>query len=94
MALAQVHSKKDANNKIIASGAQPLPDLASTQTVVGKLQPLAQTGALRLHLTLLSPTGLIAAENIVDWRRSEVGSQTAPAGAPTKDTRGTPAPAQ
>jgi len=85
---------RDENNKIIASGAQPLPDLASTQTVVGKLQPLAQTGALRLHLTLLSPTGLIAAENIVDWRRSEVGSQTAPAGAPTKDTRGTPAPAQ
>src|ERR1019366_7118090 len=79
---------RDENNKIIASGAQPLPDLASVQTVVGKLQPQAQTGALRLHLTLLSPMGSIAAEKNVDWRRSEVGSQPAPA----KDTGATPAP--
>jgi beta-galactosidase/beta-glucuronidase len=81
---------RDENNKIIASGAQPLPDLASLQTVVGKLQPLAQTGSLRLHLTLLSPMGSIAAEKNVDWHRSEVGSQPAPV--PAKDTGATAAP--
>jgi beta-glucuronidase len=79
---------RDENNKIVASGAQPLPDLASAQTVVGKLQPLAQTVALRLHLTLLSPMGSIAAEKNIEWHRSEVGSQPAPA----KDTEATPAP--
>lgn len=85
---------RDGNSKIIASGAQALPDLSSAQTVAGKLQPLAQTGALRLHLTLLSPTGLIAGENDVEWRRDEVGSQAAPTRSPGKDTRGTSAPAQ
>jgi beta-glucuronidase len=81
---------RDENSKMIASGAQALPDLASAQTVVGKLQPLEQTGALRLHLTLLSPMGSIAAENNLDWHRSEVGSQPAPV--PVKDTGATPAP--
>ena len=79
------------NNKLIASGAQAFPDIATTQTVVGKLQPLAQTGALRLHLTLLNPMGLIVAENNIDWHSSEVSSKprTAPNPAPVAD----PAPA-
>jgi beta-glucuronidase len=81
---------RDENNKVIASGAQALPDLAKAQTIAGKLQPPAQNSALRLHLTLLNPMGLIAAENNIDWRRSEAGSQ--PARAPVPG--GTPAPAQ
>jgi beta-glucuronidase len=83
---------RDDNNKIIASGAQPLPDLTKTQTVVGHLQPLAQTGALRLHLTLLNPIGLIASENNVDWHRSEVGSKPSPV--PARNAGGTSARAQ
>jgi beta-glucuronidase len=87
---------RDDNNKIIASGAQPLPDLSRAQTVVGRLQPLAKTGALRLHLTLLNPVGLVAAENNVDWRRNEAGSKptTAPIPVPAVDAGGTPATAQ
>ena len=83
---------RDENNKVIASGAQALPDLAQAQTIAGKLPPPAQNSALRLHLTLLNPMGLVAAENNVDWRRSEAGSQPSPASAPI--TGGTPAPAQ
>jgi hypothetical protein len=83
---------RDENSKVIASGAQALPDLAQAQTIAGKLPPPAQNSALRLHLTLLNPMGLVAAENNVDWRRSEAGSQPAPASAPI--TGGTPAPAQ
>jgi hypothetical protein len=87
---------RDENNKIIASGAQRIPDLTRAQTVAGKLQPLAQTGALRLHLTLLSPSGLMIAENNVDWHRSEVGSKPGAVrnAVPTKDPGGTPAAAQ
>jgi len=87
---------RDENNKIIASGAEPIPDLTQAQTVAGKLQPRAQTGALRLHLTLLNPSGLVTAENNVDWHRSEVGSKpgAAPNAAPAQDPGGTPAAAQ
>lgn len=85
---------RDENNKVIASGAQQLPDLADSHTVVGKVQPLAQTGGLRLHLTLFGPTGSIAAENSVDWHRSEVGTKPAavPQAVPAADAGGTPAP--
>jgi beta-glucuronidase len=79
---------RDENNKLIASGAQPMRDLSSAQSVVGNLHPLPQTGALRLHLRLLSPTGSIAAEKNVDWRRTEIGSRKA------KDMGGVPAPAR
>jgi hypothetical protein len=87
---------RDDNNKMIASGAQALPDLAKAQTFVGKLQPLAQTGALRLHLTLLNPSGLVAAENNIDWHRSEVSSKprVAPNPVPATDAGGTSAATQ
>lgn len=86
---------RDDNNKVIASGAQPLPDLAKPQTVAGKLQPLPQTGALRLHLTLLNPIGLVAAENNVDWHRSEVGAKpVVPNPVSAKDAGGTSAVTQ
>jgi beta-glucuronidase len=87
---------RDENNKMVASGAQALPNLANLQTVAGKLQPRADTSALRLHLTLLSPAGSIAAEDDVDWRRHEVGSQpsSAPLPAAAKDAGAMAAPAQ
>jgi beta-glucuronidase len=87
---------RDENNKIVASGAEALRDLANLQTVTGKLQPLADTSALRLHLTLLSPMGSIAAEDDVDWRRNEVGSQLTPTPLPAamKDAAATTAPPQ
>jgi hypothetical protein len=87
---------RDENNKMVARGAQALPDLANLQMVAGKLQPRADTSALRLHLTLLSPTGSIAAEDDVDWRRHEVGSQppSAPLPAAAKDAGAMAAPAQ
>lgn len=66
---------RDEKNKMIGSGAQALPDLANMQTIVGKVQPLAQTGALRLHLTLVTPMGSIAAEDSVDWQSSDAGAK-------------------
>ena len=83
---------RDEDNKVIASGAQILPDLSSAQTIAGNVQPLAQTAGLRLHLTLLSPTGSVAIENNVEWRRSEVGSKPVPVLLPTINAGGTPAP--
>jgi hypothetical protein len=83
---------RDENNKIITRGAQALPDLANVRTIAERLQPLAQTSALRLHLTLLTPTGSIAAENSVDWHRSEVESKTGTV--PVTDSGGAPAPTQ
>jgi beta-glucuronidase len=87
---------RDENNKIVASGAQALLDLDNMQTVTGKLQPLADTSALRLHLTLMSPMGSIAVEDDVDWRRNEVGSYPASAPVPLtgKDAGALTAPAQ
>jgi beta-glucuronidase len=87
---------RDDDNKVIASGAQMLPDLASAQTIAGNVQPLAKTAGLRLHLTLLSPTGSVAVENNVEWRRSEVGSKPVPSSIPLSSVNagGTPAPAQ
>ena len=69
---------RDENNKMIASGSQSMPDLSQAQTIVGKLQPLAETAGLRLHLTLVSPIGLIATENSVDWNRSQIESKEPP----------------
>lgn len=66
---------RDENSKLIASGAQPLPDLDRERTLEQKVQPLPGTGVLRLHLTLLGPTGAVAAEKNVDWRRPELGTQ-------------------
>ena len=87
---------RDENNKIVASGAEVLRDLANLQTITGKLQPLADTSALRLHLTLLSPVGSIAVEDDIDWRRNEVGSQPAPTPVPAamKDAAARTAPPQ
>jgi hypothetical protein len=87
---------RDENNKVIASGAQLMADLSHAETVTGKLQPLAHTGDLRLHLTLLSPLGLVAAEKSVDWRSSEVGAKptAVPIPVPAKNAGGTPATSQ
>jgi beta-galactosidase/beta-glucuronidase len=84
---------RDENNKTVASGAQSLPDLASAQTVEGNVQPLAQTAGLRLHLTLLNPMGAVAAENNVEWHRSEVGTKpvSVPPPVPAANAGGTPA---
>jgi beta-glucuronidase len=85
---------RDENNKIVASGAQALTDLVSAQTIEGKVQPLAQTAGLRLHLVLLSPTGSVAAENRVDWHSSVIGSNPEPASLPVAPGGGAPAPAR
>jgi beta-glucuronidase len=85
---------RDENNKIVASGAQALSDLVSAQTIEGKVQPLAQTAGLRLHLVLLSPTGSVAGENSVDWHSSVIGPKAEPAALPVAPLGGTSAPAR
>jgi hypothetical protein len=57
----------DEGGKLLASGEKKFPELSDVQTVsveVGN-QPAATT--LKLHLTLLRPTGEIAAEKSLDW---------------------------
>ena len=66
---------RDENNKLIGSGAQPLPDLGSEQSLERSVKPLPGTAALRLRLTLLSPSGAVAAEKTIDWQRRDLGTQ-------------------
>jgi len=57
----------DQGGKLLAGGEQVFTDLNSVQTVSGNTGPQPDAKILKLHLTLLRPSGTIAAESSVDW---------------------------
>jgi beta-galactosidase/beta-glucuronidase len=59
------------DTKVLARGEDSLADLATARAVPGKVQGQVDTHKLRLHLTLVRPTGEIAAEKILDWNTSD-----------------------
>jgi beta-glucuronidase len=67
--------------KLLVHGESRFTDLASPQVITGQVEGAADTSVLQLHLTLLRPTGDIAAEKTLDWNaRGQQAKQ--PVGAP------------
>jgi hypothetical protein len=62
----------DEGGKRLAHGEKQFADLSNVQTVSGDVGNQSGAMALKLHLTLLRPTGSVAAEKSVDWH---VGGQ-------------------
>lgn len=60
----------DQAGKLLASGEQPLADLSGARTVSAKVGPQSDVKALKLHLTLLRPGGMVAAQSSLDWDRA------------------------
>jgi beta-glucuronidase len=61
----------DEGGKLLASGEKQFADLSAVQTVSGNVGNHPGAKALKLHLTLLRPTGAVAAEKLMDWHGSE-----------------------
>ncbi len=61
------------DTKLVSRGDHKLADLSSTQSVSGQVEAGANAHKLQLHLTLVRPTGEIAAEKILNW--NAVGQQ-------------------
>ncbi len=60
----------DEGGKLLASGEKQFADLSNVQTVSGDVGNQSGAKALKLHLTLLRPTGAVAAEKLMDWHAS------------------------
>jgi beta-glucuronidase len=61
----------DENGKLLASGEKQLADLSDVQTVSENVGDQSAAKALKLHLTLLRPTGAVAAEKMMDWHSGQ-----------------------
>jgi hypothetical protein len=57
----------DEGGKLLASGEKRFPELGDVQTVSVEVGSQPAATELKLHLTLLRPTGDIAAEKSLDW---------------------------
>ena len=57
----------DQSGKLLASGEQAVPEVNAAQTISGKMGAVPEATFLKLHVTLLRPGGIIAAESSVDW---------------------------
>jgi hypothetical protein len=57
----------DELGKLLASGEKKFPELSDAETVSVEVGNQPAATALKLHLTLLRPTGDIAAEKSLDW---------------------------
>jgi len=67
----------DEGGKLLASGEKQFGDLSGVQTVSGKVGEQPEAKALKLRLTLLRPTGAVAAEKLMDWHAGQsVGAAT------------------
>src|SRR3984957_8129587 len=53
--------------KLVSRGMRDLADLSSAQSVSGQVEANADAHKLQLHLTLMRPTGELAAEKTLDW---------------------------
>jgi hypothetical protein len=61
----------DENGKLLARGEKQFADLNEIQTVLGSVGNRSAAKKLKLHLTLLRPTGAVAAEKSLDWHAGE-----------------------
>ena len=66
----------DEGGKLLASGEKKFPELSDVQTVSVEVGNQPAATALKLHLTLLRPTGDVAAEKSLNWH---LGGQSASA---------------
>lgn len=57
----------DESGRLLTSGEQQFADLKGIQTVSGDVGNQSSAKAIKLHLTLLRPTGTVAAERSLDW---------------------------
>jgi hypothetical protein len=68
----------DQSGKLLASGEQAVPELNAAQTISGKVGAAPEAKILKLHVTLLRPGGMIAAESSADWDINAGTAQPAP----------------
>ena len=66
---------RDENSHLVASGEKTFPELDDPATVSGDVPAQAGVHELKLHLTLLRPTGFSAAESTLPWNTVEWGGQ-------------------
>jgi beta-glucuronidase len=67
---------RDENSHLVAKGEQSFPALDGPTAVSGDVPAKAGVHELKLHLTLLRPTGFVAAEGTLPWNSVESGGQT------------------
>jgi beta-glucuronidase len=58
----------DESGSLLATGEKQLADLSEAQTMSGSVNGKSGAKELRLHFTLLRPTGVVAVEKMMDWR--------------------------
>jgi len=68
----------DESGSLLATGEKQLADLSEAQTMSGSVNGKSGAKELRLHFTLLRPTGVVAVEKMMDWRAPQ--SADAPLG--------------
>jgi hypothetical protein len=70
----------DEDGNLLANGEKQFGDMRDTQTVSGNVGDQSTAKALKLHLTLLRPTGAVAAEKFIDWHSQQaIGTAGEPA---------------
>jgi beta-glucuronidase len=72
------------DTKLLTRGERRLDDLNSAETVSGQVESSSTTHKLQLHLTLLRPTGEIAAEKTLDWNTSQQAKRSEGTSAPAR----------
>jgi hypothetical protein len=61
--------------KLLTQGERSFSVLSSTETISSRVESGAIGQRLQLHLTLIRPTGEIAAEQTLDWNSSQQSRQ-------------------
>jgi beta-glucuronidase len=70
----------DESGNLLTSGEKQFANMSNAQTVSGNVGNQSAAKALKLHLTLLRPTGAVAAEKFMDWHSEQaVGASAEPA---------------
>jgi beta-glucuronidase len=72
------------DTKLRVRGERRLIDLSRTQTVSGQVEGGPATHKLQLHLTLIRPTGEIAAEKTLEWNTSQQAERSDDAPVPAQ----------
>jgi hypothetical protein len=70
-------------SKVLSRGEHALRDLSTPQSVSGHVEGNSDTHKLKLHLSLVRPTGEIAAEKTIEWQAAGEQAQR------QRDTTGT-----
>ena len=61
----------DEEGKLLASGEKQFVNLSDAEVLSGEVGSQPAAKGLKLHLTLLRPTGAVAAEKMMDWHPRE-----------------------